>query len=239
MTDESTSATPSADTPAPGDVAAAELAPRPADAAGDVNSKTVSYPASFTALVARGASSPAGTSIRKRKPRSWRAVHRVSVIRARRLALQRCRSLGWLEWLDDSVSRLYDQETRVLNLMAGASMIGIGVACLGLFAVAALVTESRRKEVALRKVFGASSLQIVNLLSWNFLKVVVLANLLAWPVAWAYMNNWLNGFVYRVDLSMLQFLIPGIISFVIAWMTVAGQALMVARSHPIHSLRHE
>lgn len=82
-------------------------------------------------------------------------------------------------------------------------------------------------------------LQVVNLLSWKFLKVVVLANLLAWPVAWAYMNSWLNGFVYRVDLGMLHFLIPGLITFVIAWITVAGQALVVARSHPIHALRYE
>jgi putative ABC transport system permease protein len=144
-----------------------------------------------------------------------------------------------LEWLGDSVSRLYDQETRVLKLMAGVSMIGIGVACLGLFAIAALVTEARRKEVALRKVFGASMLQIVNLLSWKFLKVVVVANLLAWPVAWVYMNNWLSGFVYRVDLGTLQFLIPAVITIVIAWMTVASQAWNVARSHPIHALRYE
>ncbi len=144
-----------------------------------------------------------------------------------------------LEWLDDSLSQLYDQETRVLDLLAGVSVIGVGVACLGLFAVASLVTESRRKEVALRKVFGASMLQIVNLLSWTFLKTVVLANLLAWPVAWAYLNNWLHGFVYRIDLNLLQFLVPGIITFVIAWMTVASQAWGVARNHPIHALRYE
>ena len=144
-----------------------------------------------------------------------------------------------LEWLGDSVSRLYDQETRVLKLMAGVSVIGIAVACLGLFAVASLVTESRRKEVALRKVFGATMPEIVNLLSWKFLKSVILANLLAWPIAWLYMSNWLNTFVYRIDLGLLQFLIPGIITFVIAWMTVAGQAWIVVRNNPIHALRYE
>ena len=144
-----------------------------------------------------------------------------------------------LEWLGDSVSRQYDQETRVLKLMAGVAVIGIGVACLGLFAVASLVTESRRKEVALHKVFGATMLEIVNLLSWKFLKSVVLANLLAWPVAWFYMSNWLNTFVYRIDLSLLQFLVPGIITFVIAWMTVASQAWIVVRNNPIHALRYE
>ena len=144
-----------------------------------------------------------------------------------------------LEWLGDSVSRLYDRETRILKLMAGVSLIGIGVACLGLFAVASLVTESRRKEVALRKVFGATMLQIVNLLSWKFLKSVVLANLLAWPVAWLYMSNWLNTFVYRIDLSLLQFLIPGVVTFIIAWLTVASQAWIVVRNNPIHALRYE
>jgi putative ABC transport system permease protein len=144
-----------------------------------------------------------------------------------------------LEWLGDSVSQLYDQETRVLNLMAYVSIIGMGVACLGLFAVASLVTEARRKEVALRKVFGASVMQIINLLSWKFLKVVILANLFAWPLAWLYMNDWLNGFVYRIDLSVLLFLIPGIVTLVVAWITVASQAWTVAKNHPIHALRYE
>ena len=142
-------------------------------------------------------------------------------------------------WLGDSVSKQYAQESRVLNLMAGVSVLGIAVACLGLFAVASLVTESRRKEVALRKVFGATMLEIVNLLSWKFLKLVVLANLLAWPIAWFYLNNWLNTFIYRIDLNVLQFLLPGIATFAIAWLTVASQAWIVVRNNPIHALRYE
>ncbi len=93
--------------------------------------------------------------------------------------------------------------------------------------------------MALRKVFGATMLEIVNLLSWKFLKSVVLANLLAWPVAWLYMSNWLNTFVYRIDLSLLQFLIPGVVTFIIAWLTVASQAWIVVRNNPIHALRYE
>jgi len=144
-----------------------------------------------------------------------------------------------LEWLDDSVAQLYEQETRILSLMSGVSIIAIGVACLGLFAVASLVTQFRRREVALRKVFGATMAEVVNLLSWRFLKSVVLANLLAWPIAWMYMNSWLSNFAYRVDLSLSQFLIPGVMTFVIAYLTVACQAWIVARNPPIHALRYE
>lgn len=144
-----------------------------------------------------------------------------------------------LEWMDDAVEKLYEQETRILSLMSGVSVIAIAVACLGLFAVASLVTQFRRREVALRKVFGATLPQVVNLLSWRFLKAVLLANLLAWPIAWMYMNSWLSNFAYRIDLNLSQFLIPGVMTFVIAYLTVAFQAWTVARKAPVHALRYE
>ena len=144
-----------------------------------------------------------------------------------------------LEWMSDLVDRLYDQESRIMKLMAGISVIAVLVACLGLFAVASLVTGLRTREVGLRKVFGATVMEIVNLLSWQFIKPVVLANLLAWPIAWLYMNDWLQAFVYRVDLSPLYFLVPGVIALLIAWITVASQAWSVARNNPIHALHYE
>jgi putative ABC transport system permease protein len=144
-----------------------------------------------------------------------------------------------MSWLSDSVAELYDQETRTLRLLASVSIIAIGVACLGLFAVASLVTELRRREVALRKVFGATIVDIINLLSWRFLKAVMLANLLALPIAWLYLQDWLTSFVYRIDLGAQHLLIPAIATLLIAWATVAIQAWTVARNSPIHSLRHE
>jgi len=144
-----------------------------------------------------------------------------------------------MSWLGDSVAELYDQETRTLRLLAGVSIIAIGVACLGLFAVASLVTELRRREVALRKVFGATIVDIINLLSWRFLKAVLLANLLALPIAWLYLRDWLTSFVYRIDLGAQHLLIPATATLLIAWATVATQAWTVARNSPIHSLRHE
>jgi len=144
-----------------------------------------------------------------------------------------------LDWLGDSVTELYDQETRTLRLLAGISILAIGVACLGLFAVASLVTELRRKEVALRKVFGATIVDIINLLSWRFLKAVLLANVLALPIAWIYLRDWLTAFVYRIDLGPEHLLIPAAGTLLVAWLTVAAQAWTVARRRPIHSLRYE
>ena len=144
-----------------------------------------------------------------------------------------------MRWLEDSVAELYDQETRTLRLLAGVSIIAIGIACLGLFAVASLVTELRRREVALRKVFGATIVDIVNLLSLRFLKVVLLANLFALPVAWLYLRDWLTSFVYRIDLGAEHLLIPAFATLLVAWLTVAAQAWTVARRSPILSLRHQ
>jgi putative ABC transport system permease protein len=144
-----------------------------------------------------------------------------------------------MEWLDESVAELYDQETRTLRLLAAVSMIAIAVACLGLFAVASLVTELRRKEVALHKVFGATLVDIINLLSWRFLKAVLLANVLALPIAWLYLRDWLTTFVYRIELGPEHLLIPAIAALLVAWATVAAQAWTVARRSPIHSLRYE
>ena len=144
-----------------------------------------------------------------------------------------------MSWLSDSVASLYEQETRMLRLLSTVSLVAIAVACLGLFAVASLVTELRRKEIAIRKVFGASVAGIVGLLSWSFLKWIVLANLIAIPVAWLYLNDWLTAFVYRIDLGVYHFLLPALGTVGIAWLTVAGQAWTVARQSPIHSLRYE
>jgi putative ABC transport system permease protein len=144
-----------------------------------------------------------------------------------------------LEWLNDSVAELYDQETRTLRLLAAVSIVAIAIACLGLFAVASLITELRRKEVALHKVFGATVVDIVNLLSWRFLKAVLLANVLALPIAWFYLQDWLTAFVYRIELGPMHLLIPAIVTLLIAWATVAAQALTVARGNLLNSLRYE
>lgn len=144
-----------------------------------------------------------------------------------------------IDWLGDSVAGLYEQETRTLRLLSGVAVVAIGVACLGLFAVAQLVMELRRREVALRKVFGATMLDIVNLLSWRFIRFIALANVIALPVAWFYLSDWLTTFVYRIELEAVYLLVPALATLLIAWLTVAAQAWMVARRHPISALRYE
>ena len=144
-----------------------------------------------------------------------------------------------MTWLKDSVDELYAQEHRSLQLVSSIALLAVAVACLGLFAVATLVTGLRTKEIGLRKILGAGIREIVNMLSWQFLKPVLLANIIAWPLAWLYLNDWLQLFAYRVELSWVHFMLPAGLAIGIAWITVAGQALRVATDNPIKALRYE
>ena len=104
---------------------------------------------------------------------------------------------------------------------------------------AAFTAERRTKEIGIRKVFGASIADIVRLLVWQFTKPVVIANLIAWPAAWWLMRDWLNQFDARIALTPGPFLLAGLIAFAIAIGTVAGHAIRIARTNPIHALRYE
>jgi putative ABC transport system permease protein len=124
-------------------------------------------------------------------------------------------------------------------LISSIALLAVVVACLGLFAVATLVTGLRTREIGLRKILGAGVRELVNMLSWQFLKPVLLANLIAWPLAWLYLNEWLQLFAYRVELNWMHFVLPAGLAIAIAWITVPGQALRVATSNPIRALRYE
>jgi putative ABC transport system permease protein len=140
---------------------------------------------------------------------------------------------------DDVVRELYAAERARTILFASFSLLAIVIACLGLYALAAFATERRTKEIGIRKVLGARSRDIVRLLVTQFSRPVLIANLIAWPVAWWVMRDWLNGFDARIALTPTPFLIAGGLAFVIAVATVAGQAIRVARRNPIHALRYE
>lgn len=140
---------------------------------------------------------------------------------------------------DDITYQSYTAERGRTALFAAFALLGVLIACLGLYALAAVATERRTKEIGLRKVLGASVLDIVRLLAWQFSKPVVIANLIAWPIAWWAMRDWLNGFDARIALGPGPFALAGLLALLIALITVMGHTLRVARANPIHALRYE
>ena len=142
-------------------------------------------------------------------------------------------------YVDDIVRDIYAAERARTLLFAGFALLAVLIACLGLYSLAAFTTERRTKEIGIRKVFGATVRDIVRLLAWQFSKPVVIANLVAWPVAWWAMRNWLNTFDARIALGPGPFVLAALIALGIAIGTVAGHAIRVARMNPIHALRHE
>ena len=143
------------------------------------------------------------------------------------------------EFSDDIMLELYALEDARAKTFAAFAALAVIVACLGLFGLAAFTAERRTKEIGIRKVLGARSRDIVRLLAWQFSKPVIVANLIAWPIAWWLMRDWLNGFDTRIGLGPTPFLIAGVLALTIALGTIAGHAFKVARSNPIHALRYE
>ena len=140
---------------------------------------------------------------------------------------------------DDVIAELYEREDARAQIFAAFALLAVIVGCLGLFGLAAFTAERRTKEIGIRKVLGARTRDIVRLLVWQFSRPVVIANLIAWPVAWWVMRDWLNGFDARISLTPAPFLIAGVLALLIAIVTVGGHAVRIARSSPIHALRYE
>ncbi len=143
------------------------------------------------------------------------------------------------DFSDDVMVELYQAEDARARTFAGFALLAVIVACLGLFGLAAFTAERRTKEIGIRKVLGARTRDIVRLLAWQFSKPVIIANLIAWPVAWYVMRGWLNTFNARIDLGPTPFILAGVVALVIAIGTIAGHAMKVARANPIHALRYE
>lgn len=142
-------------------------------------------------------------------------------------------------FLNQVVQARYRDVTQQGQLFGTFAAIAILIACLGLLGLAAFATERRTKEIGIRKVMGASTADIVRLLLWQFSRPVLLANLIAWPVAWWAMNRWLSGFAYHIDLSIWLFLAASGAALLIACATVLTHTLIVARAAPVTALRYE
>ena len=140
---------------------------------------------------------------------------------------------------EDIVRELYKAEDSRAEIFAAFSLLAVIIGCLGLFGLAAFTAERRTKEIGIRKVLGARTRDIVRLLVWQFSRPVIIANIIAWPIAWWMMRNWLNTFDQRIPLTPIPFVIAAAIALGIAIATVVGHAIKVARANPIHALRYE
>ncbi|MBC7504720.1 MAG: ABC transporter permease [Sandarakinorhabdus sp.] len=143
------------------------------------------------------------------------------------------------KFADEIVARQYDADEARAKTFAAFAGLAIIVACLGLYGLAAFTAERRTREIGIRKVLGASARDIVRLLVWEFSRPVLLANLIAWPVAWWLMRDWLNGFAARIDLGPQWFIGAGLLAAFIAAATIIGHALRIARQNPATALRYE
>lgn len=141
--------------------------------------------------------------------------------------------------LEQNMAVFYQNEERTRTLYTLFSLLALFVASLGLFGLAAYTTESRTREISIRKVLGSDEWSIVRMLASQFAIWVVVANLIAWPVAWLFMDQWLNNFAYRVDMPWLVFPLSSILSLLIALLTVLWQAIKAARINPSQALKYE
>jgi putative ABC transport system permease protein len=142
-------------------------------------------------------------------------------------------------FLDDEFAHYYRAEERLASLVGFFALVAVFVACLGLFGLASFTAEKRTKEIGIRKVLGSSVGGIVVLLSKELTVLVLLANLIAWPVAWFLLRDWLEKFAYRTEIHLSSFVLGGLAALVIAWLTVSWQALKAALLDPAEALRYE
>ncbi len=142
-------------------------------------------------------------------------------------------------FLDEKLNNYYKAEQRWSGIVGWAGGISIFLACLGLFGLAALAAVNRIKEIGVRKVLGASVSNIVTLLSKDFLKLILIALCIASPAAWYFMNNWLQSFAYRINISWLVFATVGLFAIAIAFITISFQSIKAATANPVKSLRTE
>ncbi|MFZ2053881.1 MAG: ABC transporter permease, partial [Candidatus Aminicenantales bacterium] len=142
-------------------------------------------------------------------------------------------------FMDERINGLYQNDNQAGRIVTLFSFLAIFVSCLGLFGLAAFITEQRTKEIGVRKVLGARLPQIVWLLTGHFIKWVIIANLIAWPMGYWVMSRWLQGFAFRTSMSAVIFLVSGLAALGIAVITVSSQVIRAALSNPAQSLKYE
>jgi putative ABC transport system permease protein len=142
-------------------------------------------------------------------------------------------------FLDDQLALFYVEDERRQTILGWVALSTIFIACLGLFGLATYAAEQRVKEIGVRKVMGATVVNLVSLLSMDFIKLVLIANAIAFPIAWWGSNRWLQEYAYHIDLKWWVFLLAAVLASLIALLTVSYQAFRAALSNPVKSLRSE
>jgi ABC-type antimicrobial peptide transport system permease subunit len=142
-------------------------------------------------------------------------------------------------FIDEKIDNYYQVERRMGKLFIYAAILAVVISCLGLFGLASFTAHQKRKEIGIRKVLGAKIFSIIRLLSMDFSRWVILANLAAWPIAYFFIKKLLQNYAYRVPLRIETFIVAGFISIIIALITVTYQTIKAAQTNPVNTLRHE
>jgi putative ABC transport system permease protein len=142
-------------------------------------------------------------------------------------------------FMDDDFNNIYKNDQKIGRIFTSFALLAIIIACLGLFGLVTYATQQRTREIGIRKVLGASEMGVAGLLSRDFLKLICVAMLVAFPAAWIAMNHWLQQFAYRTTISWWIFVIAGISILLIGILTVSVQAIRSAKANPVDSLRSE
>ena len=148
-------------------------------------------------------------------------------------------SIYKLQFLDDAIEKEYTVENMIFFGFSIFSLLAIVIGCLGLFGLMSFIVAQKRKEIGIRKVLGASLLENISFFLKQYTGLVGLAFLISTPVVYYFMNRWLQGFTYRIELSLWMFLIGGIITLFIAILTCSFQSIRAAMESPVHALRNE
>jgi len=140
-------------------------------------------------------------------------------------------------FLDERFARMYEDVQRTGNIFTSLATLAVIIACLGLFALSAFMAEQRRREMGIRKVLGATVMQVMGMLSGDFLRLVLIAFVIASPIAYLGMNKWLQDYVYRINIGLWMFVSAGALVALIALVTISAQALRAATTNPVEALR--
>ena len=149
------------------------------------------------------------------------------------------KTVPYYEFVDQQLENQYRTQQNTARIVLYFSIVAVVMSCLGLFGLVTYTAEQRTKEIGVRKVLGASVTNIVNLLSMQFLKLVLIAIVIASPIGWWSMNQWLKDFAYKVGMEWWMFLLSGLVAISISLITVSFQAIKAALMNPIRSLRSE